>query len=393
MDAPLRIAYVIWSLGLGGAEQVVIRLAAALDRRRFQPLVCCLNEDGLFAEEARASGTEVFALHKRGRFDAGVLRPLVRLFLDHRIDIVHTHLWGANVWGRVGALVSRASAIVATEHNTDTWKRPYHFAIDRALARRTTRLVGVSRTVAEFYEARGVGRGRWQVIHNGVAGAPTSATRRIARAALGIAEDVPVVGFVGRFVPAKGPLVFLEAVARASRDVPGLQAVMIGDGPLRDEIKRTRSRLGLDPRVLVAGLRRDVTELLPALDALLFCSEREGLSMAMLEGMAAGVPVLATPVGGTTEIVDPGRTGLLVPSGRADEIAAALVGLLRSPELAARLRQGAQEEVQARFSLRRMVEDHEALYTTCASETREVVPPYPLRPEPRREASSRTISR
>jgi glycosyltransferase involved in cell wall biosynthesis len=380
-ETPLRIGYVIWSLGLGGAEQMVIRLAAALDRRRFQPFVCCLNEDGPFAEEARRTGTEVFALRKRGRFDAWVVRRLARLLRERRIDVVHTHLWGGNVWGRLGALMAGSPVLVATEHNTDTWKRPYHFAIDRRLARRTRRLVAVSRTVAEFYEARGVGRGKWRVIHNGVAGMQPTPTREAARSALGVAVEAPLVGFIGRFVPAKGPQTFLDVVARAVREIPDLRAVMIGDGPLREEMERTRIRLGLDGRVVFTGVRHDVGDILPALDALLFCSEREGLSVAMLEGMAAGVPVLATPVGGTTEIIDPGRTGLLAPVGRPEEIAAKLVGLLHAPSLAQRLRDAAREQVHARFSLRHMVQEHEALYASSSeSEATEacLVPPGPL---------------
>jgi L-malate glycosyltransferase len=366
MSDPRRVAYVIWSLGLGGAEQMVIRLAAGLDRQRFQPLVVCLNEAGPFAEEARRTGTEVVALHKRGRYDVTVLGPLVRLLRDRRTDLVHTHLWGANLWGRIGALLSRRRpSIVATEHNTDTWKRPYHLAIDRVLCGRTTHLVAVSRHVAEFYERHHVGTGRWRIVPNGVDVERPAPTRAQARSTLGVAPDSPLVGFVGRFASAKAPEVFLEAVAHAARAMPALRVVMIGDGPLRPEVEKARARHALDGRVVLTGMRNDVRDLLPAFDALLFCSEREGLSVAMLEAMAAGVPVLATPVGGTTELVEADRTGILVPVGRPEAMAGQLVGLLGAPARAERLRQAARERVAAQFSLRRTVEAHESLYASC----------------------------
>lgn len=369
MSEARRVAFVIWSLGLGGAEQVILRLAASLDRRRFLPLICCLDEPGPFAAEASRSGVEVVALHKRGRFDVRVLRPLVHLLRGRRIDVVHTHLWSANLWGRLGAVLAGRPAIVATEHNADTWKRPYHFVLDRWLARRSTRLVGVARHVAEFYEARGVGRGLWQVIHNGVETEP-GASRQEARAALGVSPTIPLVGFVGRFAPAKGPEDFVQAVAIAARTVPSLEAVMIGDGPLRARVEAARAQSGLGERLRLVGLRSDVRALLPAFDALLVCSEREGLSLAVLEAMAAGVPVVATEVGGTTELVEADRTGLLVPVGRPDAMAARLLGLLGEPALGERLRREAHARVRERFSLRNMVEAHEALYASFPSAAR-----------------------
>jgi glycosyltransferase involved in cell wall biosynthesis len=117
-------------------------------------------------------------------------------------------------------------------------------------------------------------------------------------------------------------------------------------------------------------MRNDVRDLLPAFDALLFCSEREGLSLAMLEAMAAGVPVLATPVGGTTELLEADRTGILVPVGRPDAMAGQLVGLLGAPARAEQIRRAARERVEAQFSLRRTVEAHESLYASCLAPSR-----------------------
>ncbi len=346
-----KILYVIWSLGLGGAEQVVIRLAAGLDRKRFHPVICCLNEPGPFANQAAEHGIEVVALHKRGPYDLRVIPRLIRVIRERRIDIVHTHLWGANLWGRLAAKLAGVPVII-TEHNVDVWKRWHHVVLDRWLSRWTARLLAVSQHVREFYEAHGIGLGRWQVIYNGVDTPPTPPSP----------APRDVVGWIGRLVPAKAPQVFLEAVARASHQVPRLKALIVGDGPLRAELEAQARRLGISDRVIFAGLRQDVPSLLTGMEALVFSSEREGLSIAMLEAMAAGTPVIATRVGGTPELIEDGRTGLLVPSGDARALAEALATVLRDPALADRLRQSARERIEREFSLRRMIEAHEHLY-------------------------------
>jgi len=361
---PVRVAQVIWSLGLGGAEQVVIRLAAGLDRTRFEPIVCCLDELGPFAQAAQQAGVEVVALGKRGPLDVRVLSRLGRLLRRRQVQVVHTHLWGADFWGRLAARAVGTGTIVSTAHNVDTWKRGYHLAIDRCLARWTTRLVAVSNQVREFYEVHGVGPGRWQVIYNGVEEAPSRPRGRVAAFRdLGIRPEDAVVALVGRLVPAKAPGVFLEAVAEAARALPSLRALVVGDGPLRAELEEKVRRLGLAGRVVLAGLRQDVPGLLAGVDVLAFSSEREGLSMAMLEAMAAGVPVVATRVGGTPELIESGVTGILVPPADPRALADGLLAVLRSPGLAEDIRRAARERVRARFSLRSMIEAYQELYS------------------------------
>jgi glycosyltransferase involved in cell wall biosynthesis len=359
----IRVAQVIWSLGLGGAEQVVIRLAQGVDRRRFEPVIVCLDRPGPFAAQAEDGGVEVLALDKRGPLDLRAVVRLARLLRARRVDVVHTHLWGANLWGRLAARAARVPVVVATEHNVDTWKGWHHLALDRALAPAATHLVAVSEEVRTFYEARGIGRGRWRVVYNGVdvRAAPGRRRGEVYRG-LGLGDADRVVGLVGRLVPAKAPEVFLRALAAAAPRVPGLRGLVVGDGPSRSAAEGEARRLGLSGRVVFAGLRRDVPELMPGLDALVFSSQREGLSMAMLEAMAAGVPVVATAVGGTPEAIVHGVTGLLVPPGRPDELADAIVALLEDASAAERFRDAARRRVEERFSVGRMIEAHEALY-------------------------------
>ncbi len=370
----IRVAYVIWSLGLGGAEQVVIRLASSLDRRRFRPVIFCLNEAGVFAPQATQAGIDVVALEKRGPVDLGAVFRLAGLLRTYHIQVLHTHLWGANLWGRLAARLAGVPTVITTEHNVDTWKRWYHFAIDRVLVGGTTQLVAVSQQVRQFYESRGVGRGRWQVIYNGVDTSAASVRRRSgAYDTLGIKPGDRVVGLIGRLVPAKAPQVFLDAVAQAAQQVPTLKALIIGDGPLRQDVEAQVRRLGLAERVLLTGTRTDIRELLAGMDAVVFSSEREGLSMAMLEAMAAGVPVVATRVGGTPELIESGVNGLLVSPSSPQELAEGLAALLRDPERSTAISRAARKRIEERFALSAMVQAHEALYAGAGARPVRVV--------------------
>ena len=375
---PIRVMYIIWSLEVGGAERVVTSLAKGLDRTRFAPRVVCLNQPGALAAELAEAGIPVEALHKRPGLDLVALWRLVRLMRRERPGVVHTHLWGGNCWGRVAARLARVPVIVATEHSVDTWKRWHHFMIDRWLARLTTHLVAVSNQARDFYEARRVGAGRWQVIYNGVGLAKFQESSQcgVRNSEFGMghsalrtphSEFVPVVGFIGRLVQAKAPAVFVGAVAEARRRLPSLKALIVGDGPLRQDLEAQVRRLGLEHAVVFTGVRRDVSDLLAGMDALVFSSEREGLSMAMLEAMAAGVPVVATRVGGTPELIEDGVTGLLVESGNPLAVAERIVELLQDPARARAIAETARRCVHERFSLKRMVEQHEAVYVEAGS--------------------------
>ncbi|MDP3789080.1 MAG: glycosyltransferase, partial [Candidatus Omnitrophota bacterium] len=167
LEKKVKILYLIWSLGLGGAERVVINLAKGLDRTKFNPMVCCLNAKGQFACELENAGIAVIALHKRGPFDIGVIGKLVSVIKKHEIDIMNTHLFGANFWGRIAANIA-AIPVIATEHNVDVWKTKFHFALDRLLARKTNKIIAVSNTVKEFYADRGIRPDKIRVIYNGI---------------------------------------------------------------------------------------------------------------------------------------------------------------------------------------------------------------------------------
>ena len=164
----LSVLYIIWSLEIGGAERVVVNLAKGLDKSKFVPLVCCLNEKGALAQELEKEGVRVIALHKQRRIDVSVIKKLVEIIRENHIDIVHTHLWGANFCGRIAARKAKVPVIIATEHNSDIWKTRTYFMLDWWLSLITHKIIAVSESVKAFYVQHGIDPKKIEVIYNGI---------------------------------------------------------------------------------------------------------------------------------------------------------------------------------------------------------------------------------
>jgi len=360
----IKVLYVIWSLDQGGAEQVVLNLVAGLDRPKFEPMISCLNEKGRYAFRAEAAGIKIEALGKKGRVDLGFLARFTGLIRREKIALIHSHLFTSNLWGRIAAWLTGVP-IVTTEHNVDQWKKPYHFWMDRIMAGVSRKVICVSRKVEEFYLKKVPElRSKTAVIYNGIDAAlfKPDGKRDKARERLGIPKDRFLAGTVGRLVPQKRQKDFIEAVAKLKKAGLNIGGILIGDGPQRPELEKKVRALGLEREIIFTGFCDDTPALYAAMDAFVLCSEREGFPMTVLEAMAAGVPVVATDVGGVNECVEHEKTGLLIPADEPEAIVQALMRLFGSPELRDLLVKNAGERVRNDFSLMQMARRHEALY-------------------------------
>jgi glycosyltransferase involved in cell wall biosynthesis/peptidoglycan/xylan/chitin deacetylase (PgdA/CDA1 family) len=374
-----NVLYVIWSLGLGGAERVVINLAKGLDKNKFNAAVCCLNDKGQFAYELEKEGIEVIALNKKGAFDIAVIFSLISVIKQHRIDVVHTHLWGANFWGRIAAKLARVKVIIATEHNEDVWKNGFYRFLDKKLQNSTDKIIAVSNSVKEFYVSKvGISSDKIQVIHNGidVGEAHSSSAHELIslraknhthdaiRKEFGIKDDEIILGVIGRLVPQKGHKYFLLALKELlnNHKVKGL---IVGSGPMEEELKQYSKDLGFNGSVVFTGLRKDIPELLNSIDIVVMPSLREGLPIIALEAMAQGVPVVATNVGGNTEVIKQNETGILVEPENETDLVNALGRLLGDKKLLQKMGENGLLRVKELFSLENMVEQTEELYTEC----------------------------
>ncbi len=364
-DTRVTVMYVIWSLQMGGAERVVFDLARSLDRRRFRPVVACLNFKGALAQPLEAEGIPVYALDKKPKLDLGALARLARLLRRERVDIVHTHLWTSSFWGRLAALLARVPVTIVTEHNLDTWRRTPHFFADRLLGLATDDWIFVSREVEAFYRERlRIPAGRGTVVLNGVDTKPfaTPLDRAAVRARMGLDPGARVAGVVGRLEERKGHRYFLEAMRELKTRDPGARGLIVGEGKEKAALLAQSEALGLGDTVRILGFWPDLAEALCALDVFVLPSLMEGHPLAVLEAMAAGKPVVATDVGGNGEAVEAGSTGLLVPAADPGALADAIGTLLADPERARAMGAAGRASLDRRFSLAAAVAANEETY-------------------------------
>jgi len=366
-----RILYIIEELSRGGAERVVVELARRIDRRRFEPYVCCLREGGAMAGDLKAANVPVLEMHKCRSIDLRMLGRLCRAIRRLKIDIVHTHLFTANAWGRLAARLTGVPRIVASEHSVDGSRDGLRLLVDRALAACTDTVIAKADAVADFCRRRiGVNGGKLRVVPNGVDVSQYSrASRNEVRREMGVPENSILVATVGRLAAEKDHANLLQALAHIRKTQTETATVtgplltwVVGDGPLEEELKKEAGKLGIDESVRFLGARDDVPRLLAAPDIFVISSRREGMPLSLLEAMASGLAVIVTDVGGCTEVVRHGHNGVVVPPAAPRALARAIVELAGDAQRRAELGQNALKTAREKFSLQEAVRTIEKIY-------------------------------
>ncbi|TWJ17319.1 glycosyltransferase [Geobacter argillaceus] len=328
----MKVMYLIWSLGYGGAEKMLLSLASE-HGPGVEPLVCCLDDVGCHAHHLVDRGIKVIPLNKKRGFDISVLGKLRNIVRDERVDIINSHLWSANLYARLlKCFVS--VPVVVDEHNVDLWKKWYHFAIDRLLAPKADGYIFVSQAVREFYRMNVPGALRkHKVIYNGIDLTPFRQggdIRGDLLAHFSALADARLLVNVGRLVEAKDQAELVRITRTLVDKGYNVYTLIVGDGPLRGELEREVAATGMQSRVWLTGSRDDVPLILKSCDLFVLPSRWEGLPLVILETMCAGTPPVFYDVGGTAEFVRDGEDGIKVPAGNTEAILAALERLLSS---------------------------------------------------------------
>ncbi len=341
----------------------MVLLARGLASEQFDVHVCALTRGGPLQTELDEAGVPTCVIGKRWRVDPRAYGRLRRHVARLRPDLVQTWLFAANSYGRAAALQCGVGCVVANERCVDPWKGQVELAIDRYLARRTQRIVTNSPAVRDFYVARGLPEEKFAVIPNGVAPAAPSPTGRAELLAeLGLPQDALLVGLIARLWRQKRikDAIWAADLLKVIRD--DVHLLILGDGPQRDRLRKFRDQCRIRDKVHLLGHRPDAARLLPHLAVLWSTSAYEGQSNVILEAMAAGVPVAATDIPGTRDLVVHGRTGYLFPVGDRAALTRHTNNLLNDPGLAERLGQAGQARALGAFSVERMVRRYAELY-------------------------------
>jgi len=366
----IKLLFLIPTLDRSGAEKQLTLLATHLPRSEFAVHVAALTRLGPYATELEAAGIPVTVLNKRFKFDPIAYSRLRSLLKDQQPDILHTWLFAASAYGRLAAGRRPQFPIIVSERCVDSWKAGWQIRLDRKLVSRTKRLVGNSRSVAEFYGDLGVPAEKLAVVHNGIdLPAYPADARESVRRELGIAPQTHVCGFIGRLASQKRVMDLIWAFELIRVMHGDVAFVVVGDGPERGKLEYFVRSLEISPRVKFLGHRDDATRLLPALDVFWLASDFEGLSNSIMEAMAAGLPVVASDIPPNRELVIDGETGYLAPVGDRVAFAQLAERILLNPALAEQLGSAGRQRIAARFSVEKMVDGYARLYrevTRCA---------------------------
>jgi glycosyltransferase involved in cell wall biosynthesis len=362
-----RVLILIKGLGRGGAEQLLAAAAPHVDRGRFSYEVAYLlpGKDAL-VPELRDAGLPVHCLGANGVGWTTRLRTLVR---RRRFHIVHVHSPYPAAVARAAFWRERELKVVYTEHGMWWRQHPTTYWANVLTFPRNDHVFAVSESVRQSIGyPGGLGHRRMppvEVLYHGIdlRSVTARATPDGVRRELGISEGAPTVGMVANFRELKGHRYLLQAAAQVRRKVPEARFVLVGRGPLEERVRDEASRLGLDGTVVFAGFRDDVPRILAALDIFTLPSVHEGLSIALLEAMALGLPSVVTDVGGNPEVIHTGKEGLIVPPRDAGALADALASLIADPDARRRLGEAAALRAE-RFDIRTAVRRMEAVYET-----------------------------
>lgn len=371
MNKPVKIMRIISRLGWGGAELRMVALLERMNRERFHTQVVCIKDPGPVAPLLEKIGIKVHHLPVKSRWSPLGLYRLRALMRREKIDIAHTHMYAAGVSGTAAARLARVPVVISHFHNVDMWENPGQVKMEKRMEPYRDRILAVSEEVRQDYiRQTKVNPAKVQTVYNGVEVEKFDITidREAKRKELGLNHQDKVVGMVSRLVPQKAPEDMLHIAKRVIEEFPQVKFMYVGGGDLFLQLERQAKDMGLADKIILLGKRQDVPQLLKIMDISLLTSLKEGFSNTILESMAAGLPVVATTVGGNAEAVVEGETGYLCAPGDIEGLSAVVLQLLKEPQRAKEMGEKGRQRVKTVFSLEKMVKDMEGLYEELVRE-------------------------
>lgn len=364
----LKILHIISKLPIGGVENQLLLVLKNYNREKFQPFVCSLSDKGEIGKEIEKIGIKVFALNKlKHTFDFSIVKDICNIIKREKIQIVRTHQYHANFYGRIAAKKSKVPCIVASVHNVYTRDKKLHRRIiNRFLAKFTDKIIAVSEEVKrDILKYDKIPEDKVQVIYNGVDlnAFNQSFDKKQIKKKLGInPDDVPVIGTVGRLTEQKGHIYLLQAILKLKNKFPDIKVLIVGDGPLMDALKSYTSSSGLSKNVIFTGFKRDIPALLSIMDIFVFPSLWEGLPNALIEAMASGKTIIASNLPQIKEVLGSDGLGILVPPKDSDSISQSIDFLLKNEEIAKKMGNLAKNKACIRFNIENTVRIYEKMF-------------------------------
>jgi len=350
----MRILQVIGGGEKGGSKNYLLTLTEELRARGIQVEIVCFL-DNVIAEGARAKNIPVTVFRMKHLFDLKVIAELKKYIIDQGFDLVHTHGVRANFVGRLAARNINIP-VVTTVHSSiyhdysHPLKKLFYHRIEKMTRPFTDHFIAVAGSLKKELVQDGIPPERVDVVYNGLAPSFSfEGTKTSLRKELGIPEDLPILMTIGRLEAVKNQALLLNIWATLSKQEE-FCGVIVGDGPLRQELENQAKALGIEDRVYFLGFRKDIFSLISQADVFILTSHMEGLPITMLEAMAGRTPVVVSKVGGMPEVVELAKNGYTVPPGDVEQFAARIEEMIRQPELRERLAEQGYQTLMKHFT-------------------------------------------
>lgn len=373
--APIKVLQLLVNMPVGGAENMVAEIIAGLDPQKFQVSAACIGAPGPMAEELIKTGYPVTSLGLDIKHTSlwRVVRGVRGLLREIKPDVLHTHLYHPNLYGRLAALGLGLKGVVATVHNIYSQVKVHRCFWNCLLGLLSDYIVVFSPQVwqdVRRYDLVPVSRLR--LVSPGVRVDELQVSASVAEAKKRLGVTGFCLGTVARLEEQKGHEYLLAAVQRLRPEMGNLTVLLVGDGQRKEFLKNQALKMGLGETIRFLGTRRDVPQVLRALDIFVQPSLWEGIPLTLLEAMGAGLPVVATKVGRAGEAIQDGENGRLVPPGDSEALASAILELYQQPELRREWGQRAWRTIAAKYSLESMLRQFADLYQTLYEKGRAV---------------------
>ena len=368
----VRVLNFVGVFAIGGTERHVVNLARELDSSQFELYLACFEKAGQFLHELESLSIPITEYRISSFFNFQAIRQQFRFasyLRRHKIQVVHTYGFYTTVFAVPAAKLARVPVVVVSIRDVGEQLTARQLMVQRMACRLADSVLVNAEAVRQWLIDNKYRADNIQVIRNGIDSGrfDKPADRSSIREELGLPPHVPLVAMIGRINPLKGVEYFLEAAASVAKSFPDARFLVIGDCvpteiAYREELKRKAALLGFGKRIVFTGFRLDIANLLSQISISVLPSLSEGLSNVLIESMAAGVPVIATRVGGSPELIENGTSGLLVQPANSAELASAMSLLIQEPEFARRLGEAGKRRIREQFSLRKMVRSTEQYY-------------------------------
>jgi len=370
-----NILYVIENIEFGGGERVFSQIIRGLDKERFGVFVAS-NPGGIFEKKLTEVGIKINPVRMTNRYNLGIISRLKKIIKTKDVRIVHSQGGRADFFARIAARIANVPIIISSMamlvegYDVSRSRKRLYVLIDRWTERWVNKFTVLSEAMRRsLIERHKIPPENIVKIYNGIEieeynpDLKELRNKKLeVRRELGLKNDVPVIGAIGRLVWQKGFEYLIRAAPEVLKKCPEARFLIVGEGPLKNKLILTSEKLNVADRIIFTGFRSDIKEILASIDVLAMPSLLEGLPMVLLEAMAMAKPIVATRIDGITEVLENSKTRLLVPAKNSHALAEAIVGTLNDKAKANFFGQNAREAAKEKFSVKKMVEQIELAY-------------------------------